>query len=70
MKKYILSGDHKQLINYHSFGREFSLAVPISEHFLPLLYVLTLQDKNEEVSFFNDTAIGGSITMTSIKIDW
>lgn len=69
MKKYIISGDHKQLINYHSQGREFELAVPTPEHYLPLLYVLALKDKNEEVSLFNDKAVAGSLTMTSVKIE-
>jgi 4,5-DOPA dioxygenase extradiol len=68
MKNFILSGDHKQLINYQSQGKEFNLAVPTPEHFLPLLYVLALKDENEEVSLFNDKAVGGSLTMTSVKI--
>jgi len=68
MKKYILSGDYKQLINYHSQGKEFDLAIPTPEHYLPLLYVLALKEENEEVSLFNDKAVGGSLTMTSVKI--
>ena len=67
MKNYILSGNHKELINYKSQGKEFNLAVPTPEHFLPFLYVLALKDKNEEVSLFNDKAVGGSLTMTSVK---
>ena len=68
MKKYILSGDHKQLINYQSQGKEFNMAVPTPEHYLPLLYTLALKDENEDVSLFNDKAVGGSLTMTSVKI--
>lgn len=68
MKKYILSGDHNQLINYHSQGKEFNLAIPTPEHYLPLLYTLALKEENEEVTLFNDKAVGGSLTMTSVKI--
>lgn len=68
MKTFILSSDHKQLINYQSQGKEFNLAIPTPEHYLPLLYSLALKDKNEEVALFNDKAVGGSLTMTSIKI--
>jgi 4,5-DOPA dioxygenase extradiol len=32
------------------------------------LYTLGLKGKKEAVSFFNDKAVGGSITMTSLKI--
>lgn len=69
MKKYILSDDHKQLINYQSQGKEFNLAVPTLEHYLPLLYALALKEENEKVSLFNDKAVGGSLTMTSVKIE-
>jgi 4,5-DOPA dioxygenase extradiol len=69
MKKFILSDNHKQLINYQSQGTEFSLAIPTPEHFLPLLYALALKEENEKVSLFNDKAVGGSLTMTSVKIE-
>ncbi|MEP7320440.1 MAG: 4,5-DOPA dioxygenase extradiol [Saprospiraceae bacterium] len=69
MKKYILSGDHKPLINFRGQGKTFDLAIPTPEHYLPLLYALALKDDHEQVSLFNDKAIGGSLTMTSVKID-
>lgn len=68
MKKYILNGDHQQLINFRSQGKTFDLAIPTPEHYLPLLYSLALQDKNDAVSLFNDKAVAGSLTMTSVKI--
>ena len=68
IKKFILSGDYKQLINYQSQGKEFNLAVPTPEHYLPLLYTLALKEENEEVTLFNDKAVGGSLIMTSVKI--
>ena len=68
MKKFILENDHKQLINFKSQGKEFELAIPTPEHYLPLLYVLALKEENEKVSLFNDKAVGGSLTMTSLKI--
>ena len=68
MKKFILSGDHKQLVNYQSQGKEFNLAIPTPEHYLPLLYALALKEENENVTLFNDKAVGGSLTMTSVKI--
>lgn len=69
MKQYILSGDHKQLINYHSQGKAWELAIPSPEHYLPLIYTLALKDDNEKISLFNDKAVAGSLTMTSVKID-
>jgi 4,5-DOPA dioxygenase extradiol len=69
MKQYILNGDYQKLINYKSQGKAFDLAIPTPEHFLPLLYTLALKEDNEKVTIFNDKAVGGSLTMTSIKID-
>jgi 4,5-DOPA dioxygenase extradiol len=69
MNKYILEGDHQSLINYQAQGKAFNLAIPSPEHYLPLLYALALKDKNENVSLFNDKAVGGSLTMTSLKIE-
>lgn len=69
MKKFILEDDHQQLINYKSQGRAFNMAIPSAEHYLPLLYALALKQENEKISLFNDKAVGGSLTMTSLKID-
>jgi len=69
MKHYILTDDHKSLINYKDNGKVFQLSIPTPEHYLPLLYALALKDKNEQVSLFNDKAVAGSHTMTSVKID-
>lgn len=69
MKNYILNGDFQQLINYKTQGKAFNLAIPTPEHYLPLLYTLALKEENEKISLFNDKAIAGSLTMTSLKID-
>ncbi len=69
MNKYILNGDHQSLIKFKSQGKAFDLAIPSPEHFLPLLYTLALKEENDKISLFNDKAIGGSLTMTSVLID-
>lgn len=68
MKGFILNDDHQSLINYSKQGKSFQLSIPSPEHYLPLLYTLALKEKNENVSLFNDKAVGGSLTMTSVKI--
>ncbi|MCB9316959.1 MAG: 4,5-DOPA dioxygenase extradiol [Lewinellaceae bacterium] len=68
MKKHILSGDHQQLIDFRARGKAFDLAIPTPEHYLPLLYTLALQEKDETVALFNDKPVAGSLTMTSVKI--
>jgi 4,5-DOPA dioxygenase extradiol len=68
MKKFILAEDHRALIRYESQGEAFDLAIPTPEHYLPMLYALALQQEKEGLVFFNDKAIAGSLTMTSLII--
>lgn len=67
-KDKILNGDHQALINYQKLHKDALLAVPTPDHYYPLLYSLALWDKKEEQTFFNDKAVAGSLTMTSVKI--
>jgi 4,5-DOPA dioxygenase extradiol len=66
--RLILAHKHKELINYTLLGQEVQQAIPTPEHYLPLIYALGLKRENESVSFFNDKAVMGSLTMTSVKI--
>lgn len=67
-KELIEEKNHQPLIHYSSLGKEAMMAIPTPEHYLPLLYTLGLQDKNDPISFFNDQPVGGSLTMTSVKL--
>lgn len=67
-KRLILEDQHQELIDFRNLGGEADLSIPTPEHYLPLLYVLGLKGKNEEISIFNDAVELGSISMTSIKV--
>ncbi len=67
-KKLIMEKNHLPLIQYEGLGTAGRLSIPTPEHYLPLLYTLGLQDNTDQVSFFNDMAVGGSLTMTGVKI--
>jgi 4,5-DOPA dioxygenase extradiol len=66
--KLIQARDHAPLIDYPSLGEAVRLSVPTPDHYYPLLYALALQGKGDEASIFNDKAVGGSVTMTSVLI--
>lgn len=68
MKQYILNNDHQELIHFDKQGKAFEMAIPTPEHYLPLLYVLGLKEEKEAITLFNDKAVGGSLTMTSLKV--
>lgn len=65
----IRAGDHQQLIDYHTLGDGARLAIPTNEHYLPLLYILALQDAADRLEFFCETVTLGSISMRSLKIE-
>jgi 4,5-DOPA dioxygenase extradiol len=68
-KDLILKNDYMRLFDYKKLGKEIELAVPTPEHFLPLLYTLALKEENENITFFNDKTIMGSLSMTSVIIN-
>jgi 4,5-DOPA dioxygenase extradiol len=67
-KKMIESNELSALTNIENQGNAYQLSIPTPEHYLPLLYILGLKSKDEPVSFFNDSTVMGSISMTSVKV--
>lgn len=68
MRTLIRTGDHAPLIDFAKQGRAFQLSIPTPEHFLPLLYVLGMQERKEALCLFNEQTLMGSIAMTSVKV--
>ncbi len=68
-KKLINEEHHRELANYKSLGSAVQLAVPTPEHYLPMLYALGLKEERDDITYFNDKPLAGSLTMTSFKLD-
>lgn len=68
VKAAFVRADHDALINWVDLAENAQLSVPTDEHYLPLLYVAAQQDVGESLSFFNDEVVGGSISMTGVRI--
>lgn len=66
-KKKIENRDYNSLINWTGLHKQISLAVPSLDHYLPLIYSVGLSEKEDEILFFNDKAVAGSLTMTSVQ---
>jgi len=67
--KYVIENiknkNYDNVINYKKAGKSADYAVPISDHYAPMLYVLGALEGDEKVSVFNDECILGSLSMTS-----
>lgn len=70
MKQYLTERNHKALIEWQQQGNAFKLAIPTPDHFYPMIYAMALQDKQDQLSYFNDKAVMGSLTMTSFRLDY
>ncbi|MBU6140019.1 MAG: 4,5-DOPA dioxygenase extradiol [Proteobacteria bacterium] len=61
----ILAKDDEKVINFTKIAQS-KLAVPTSEHFLPLLYILALRRESDRLELFNNAIDLGSISMVGV----
>lgn len=65
LQQHIAENKVQYLIDYEKLHPQISLAVPTLEHYIPMLYNLGLKEAKDELLFFNDAYVGGSLSMTS-----
>jgi 4,5-DOPA dioxygenase extradiol len=65
---FIRAGEMDILVDYQLLGEMALLSIPTSEHYLPLLYALSLRTSEDPVAIFANQVVLGSISMQSVKI--
>jgi 4,5-DOPA dioxygenase extradiol len=65
IKENIINRNHDSIIHYSNLGTAAKLAVPIPDHFNPLLYMLGATYEDDKISVYNDSCMMGSLSMTS-----
>lgn len=65
IKENIENRNHENILNYESLGETAKLAVPITDHFNPILYILGASDEEDKISVYNHSCMMGSLSMTS-----
>ncbi len=68
LTKRITAGNHAALVDYQAIKNN-EKAIPTNEHFLPLLYVLAMQENTDTLSFFCEKVTLGSISMRSLMLN-
>ena len=58
----------RPLIDYEQLGDDARLSIPTPDHYLPLLYIIGLQEEGEPVSFAIDGIQNASISMLSVVV--
>lgn len=66
-QKLIREKKWDDLVQINRLPESMHLAINSAEHFVPLLYVLGAAHGDESPDFFNATAVGGALTMTSVR---
>jgi len=67
-RKLVAERRDRELVNYPALGRAVQLAIPTNEHYLPMLFVIALRRKDDELTWFNAKPVAGSLTMTSFVL--
>lgn len=68
VKRLVVEGRVDELADYGKLGASARLAVPTNDHYIPLLYAAALRGPDDDVTVFNEAAVGGSLTMTSYVV--
>ena len=68
IKQFLLERNHQSIIDFESLGEIARLSAPTPEHLLPLMYIIALQDKKEEVTFPVEGLVARSISMRAVMI--
>jgi 4,5-DOPA dioxygenase extradiol len=67
VKTFIENNDHTPLIHFQEQGRVAALAINSGEHYLPLLYILGLQQPGEQATFYCESVSLGSLSMRCVQ---
>jgi 4,5-DOPA dioxygenase extradiol len=68
VKQNLLDHNHEHLSNYLELGQEASYAVPTLDHYLPMIYAISLQRKGERLKFIHEGFQNGSVSMRAFQI--
>jgi 4,5-DOPA dioxygenase extradiol len=68
VRSRLLARDHATLADMRALGADGALCIPTPEHYLPLLYVISLQNPDDELVFVADGIELASISMMSIAV--
>jgi 4,5-DOPA dioxygenase extradiol len=68
VKKNLISRNHQDLIQFRNMGKSATLAVPTLDHYLPMIYVVAMQDRGEPFTFTYEGFQHGSISTRCFQI--
>jgi 4,5-DOPA dioxygenase extradiol len=68
VKENLINSNHQSLINFKEMGHVADLGIPTWDHYLPLIYTIALQEKDEPIIFTHEGFQHGSVSMRCLQI--
>jgi 4,5-DOPA dioxygenase extradiol len=68
VKTDLLNGNHKDLLDCQNMSHALSLSVPTLDHYLPMIFAIAMQEKDDELSFTYEGFQNRSVSMRCFKI--
>jgi len=68
VRQCLVNRNHQELLKCENVSKAASYAVPTLDHYLPMIYVIALQQENEPLTFTYEGFQNASISMRSFKI--
>ena len=68
VKSDLLNRNHKDLLDCHNMNRATSLSVPTLDHYLPMIFAIGMQEKDDELEFIYEGFQNRSVSMRCLKI--
>lgn len=66
-RDYLTNRQWQKLVDFPSLPQSMQIAINTAEHYVPLIYMLGAAYEEENLGLFNDVAVGGALTMTSVR---
>jgi 4,5-DOPA dioxygenase extradiol len=66
-RDYITNRQWQKLVDFPALPQSMQIAINTAEHYVPLIYILGAAYEEESLRLFNDVAVGGALTMTSVQ---
>jgi Uncharacterized conserved protein len=63
IKRCLLEKNHADLIDYQKLDTRIRKAIPTLDHYLPMLYILGMQQKNDKLRFIHEGYQNNTISM-------
>lgn len=68
IKQFLIRHNHQGILDFENLGDMAHLSVPTLEHFLPLIYIIGMQEQHEQVTFPIEGIVGKAFSMRSAMI--